>query len=77
MSVKGLVSLLFCVLLVSSGIWLTMDQASQERQWNLKRDAANGVIPGELPGDEVDASVADNQTRDNKDQDTGIVSMLP
>ncbi|ARS53613.1 hypothetical protein [Kushneria konosiri] len=75
MSVKGLVSLLFCVLLVSSGIWLTMDQASQERQWNLKKDAANGVIPGELPGDEVEADLADHQT--GEDKDTGIVSMLP
>ena len=74
MSVKGLVSLLFCVLLVVSGIWLTLDQAEQERQWNLQRDAANGVIPGELPGDEVGAGTGEQAS---KDDDSGIVDMLP
>ena len=74
MSVKGLVSLLFCILLVSSGIWLTLDQAQQERQWNLKRDAANGVIPGELPGDETTAGTGEQSSEDDN---SGIVNMLP
>ncbi|SPJ33479.1 hypothetical protein [Kushneria phyllosphaerae] len=74
MSVKGLVSLLFCVLLVASGIWLTLDQAQQERQWNLQKDAANGVIPGELPGDEATAGTGEQSSEDDN---SGIVNMLP
>ncbi|WP_457808281.1 hypothetical protein [Kushneria sp. EE4] len=74
MNVKGLVSLLFCVLLVVSGIWLTLDQAEQERQWNLKKDAANGVMPGELPGDEATAGTGE---QGSEEDDDGIVTMLP
>ncbi|WP_299258356.1 hypothetical protein [uncultured Kushneria sp.] len=74
MSVKGLVSVLFCVLLVASGIWLTLDQAQQERQWNLQKDAANGVIPGELPGDEATAGTGEQSSEDDN---SGIVNMLP
>ncbi|WP_189514891.1 hypothetical protein [Kushneria pakistanensis] len=74
MSVKGLLSLLFGMLLVVSGIWLTLDQAQQERQWNLQRDAANGVIPGELPGDEATAGTGEQA---GEKDDSGIVNRLP
>lgn len=74
MNVKGVVSLVFGLALVASGIWLTMDQAKHEQQWNLKKDAANGVMASEMPGDEhADADTGEQQSRD----DSGIVSMLP
>ncbi|WP_456269899.1 hypothetical protein M1D97_06385 [Kushneria sp. AK178] len=73
MSVKGLLSLVFGLTLVASGIWLTLDQGRQERQWNLKQDAASGVMSGSMPGDEATADESDQDSSD----DSGIVSVLP
>lgn len=74
MSLKGLLSLFFGLTLVVFGIWLTIDQARHEQQWNLARDAANGVIPGELPGDAPGVEGTDS---DDDRAETGIVKMLP
>ncbi|MFC0339069.1 hypothetical protein SAMN05421848_0595 [Kushneria avicenniae] len=75
MSVKGLVSLLFGLSLVASGIWLTMNQAKHEQQWNLQKDAANGVMAREMPGDEQ--AGADDTSEPEGKEDSGIVNMLP